>query len=79
MPEAVIRSLPFCRASIGLSLSRSTAVGSSGSTMSPPCQLRWMTAFTFAPSASGEVSTCAMKPTTGTFAFFVVAGTVAKT
>ena len=53
----------------GFSARRSTAVGSSGSTMSCPCQLRWTIGFTPAPLISGDVSTWAMKPMTGTFGF----------
>ena len=40
---------------------------------------RWTIGFTPAPLISGEVSTCAMKPMTGTSGFRVVAGIVAMT
>jgi hypothetical protein len=79
VPDAVTMSLPICSSRSGLSARRITAVGSSGSTMSCPFQLRCTIGFTFSPLISGEVSTWARKPMTGTFGFLVVAGIVAMT
>ena len=79
VPEAVTMSLPTCRRSAGISDGLSTIEGSSGSTMSPPCQLECTIGLTPAPLSSGEVSTWAMKPITGTCGFLLVAGTVAMT
>ena len=79
VPEAVMMSLPICSASAGVSAILSTAVGSSGSTMSCPRHSRWTIGFTSAPLISGEVSTWATRPITRAPRFRVVAGTVANT
>ena len=79
VPDAVTMSLPAWCSSAGQLPMPTTIAGSSGSAMSCPFQPRCTIGFTPAPLASGEVSTCAIRPITGTFGLFVVAGSVPNT
>src|SRR5438874_2261940 len=78
IPEAVTMSSPMRSRSGAQSAMRRMASGASGRARSRPSYLRWTIGFTPAPLTSGDVSTCAMKPMTGT-AFGDVGGIVAVT